>query len=106
MIASVSRKVVVGIAIVIALLWTLGLGLVYALVGATDDAWAWLNRLVSVPPEVAQPLVGIGNWLAQFSDGVLLAIWALGLLIVTGPALLGRQIANLIPNFQREGGLS
>lgn len=96
MIVSLSNKLIGAISIVAALMWTLAMGLVYGLMAATDDAWHWLNGLISMPPEFAA-------WLSAVSAWLLLVVWALGIVIVLLLALFARRLVNLIPQLHREG---
>lgn len=100
------RRLITGFAILVAVLWTLGMGLVYALLGATDDVLRWVNGFVPLAPELAHGLQTAGTWLAQFGSWLLIVIWAIGLVLVLLLSMIARRFTNLLRNFQHEARMS
>jgi hypothetical protein len=106
MIANLSNKVILVVALVAGLLWTLTLALAFGLLAVTDDATLWLNQLLQIDPLWAQRLAGAGTWIAEFGGWVVLVIWALGVLALVLAAWFARRLAQYFSGTRREGELT
>ena len=67
-----SNKMIVGIAITLALLWSLTLAVCYALLGFSGEFGQWMTDLLSLTPDTARWLLAAGNGLAYAPLGAML----------------------------------
>jgi hypothetical protein len=89
-----SNKMIVGIAVTLALLWSLTLGICYALLGFSGEFGQWVTDLLSLTPEIARWLLAAGHGLEQWGGGALIVIWGLGLAALLFCAWFARRLAR------------
>lgn len=102
---SLWNKALVAIALTLALLWTLVLGLAYALLGLSDEASLWVQSLLDVPPLLSECLAGTGAWLLQWSGWLIALVWVLGLVGLTLLAWFARRLVGWFLAVRQEGYL-
>jgi hypothetical protein len=85
------NKLVIGIALGLAFLWTLGMGLAYGLLGFTGEFTHWLNDLLNISPDVATWLASTGGGIERWGGGLLIAVWALGVIVLALGAVFARR---------------
>ena len=91
---TLSNKLVIGIALGLAFFWTLGMGLAYGLLGFTAEFTHWLNGLLDIPPDIAGWLASAGGGLERWGGGLLIALWALGLIGLALAAVFARRAVH------------
>jgi uncharacterized protein involved in cysteine biosynthesis len=106
MIAHLSSKLIVGVAVAAGLLWTLLLAVTYALLAATDDVTRWLTTRFPVDPDWARWLSSAGVWLADIGGWVVLVVWALGVAAIALATGFARRVAQHFSGIRREGELT
>lgn len=103
--ANFSNRMILGIALVLALLWSLFLGLCYALLAFSGDLGQWVTGVLELSPEASRWLIAAGHGLERWGGGALIVIWALGMAALLFCAWFARRLARWFLT-TREGGFA
>ena len=103
---TVTGKLRVLVAAVIAVLWSLIVVVAGVLLGYTDEITRSMNELVGVPPELARWLASAALVVEQWGAWLMAILWLIGLAVLAALYWFADRILHVVNDFRRKGALS